>query len=209
MLLYGYDKHGAFTGSLEADIDPLETQLQQKLVYLRPAETTEIAPPPFGESQIPVFDTQAQAWSVVNDFRPEVYDITSGIMVPWFVPGDLPPGCASTPPPDNVSTWNETTQQWEQDASKLLDATRAQKLQQIRDEALTRSSVHVPEIASYEVMQTIYGALSDITAAIMTPRHSSAKPIFDYAESKISEMQIADQATLDAYDATTDPSFPT
>lgn len=69
--VYKYDeKTKEYLGKAEALLDPLETQLQQKEIYLLPADTTFIAPAP-QEGYVSVF--KEGAWENLEDNRGKEY----------------------------------------------------------------------------------------------------------------------------------------
>ena len=72
MKIYLYDKNTfEYLQSLEADADPEETKIQGHFIPLLPACSTLIAPPEYGENEIPVFSDNS--WIVNPDFRGKFY----------------------------------------------------------------------------------------------------------------------------------------
>ena len=68
MFIYLYDeKTKGYLGKSEADSNPEETKLQGKFVPLVPSNATLLAPPEYGENQIPVFEKGR--WAIYPDYR--------------------------------------------------------------------------------------------------------------------------------------------
>lgn len=68
MNIYSYDKYTkAYLYTGIADADPEATKLEGKFVPLLPAYSTLIAPPEYGEYQIPVFENGS--WAIKADYR--------------------------------------------------------------------------------------------------------------------------------------------
>jgi hypothetical protein len=60
-----------FVGSSEAKIDPLETKVQGKNIYLKPAYCTETPPIKFKENENVIYEDSR--WKKVKDFRGKVF----------------------------------------------------------------------------------------------------------------------------------------
>lgn len=100
MNVYKYNDNGEYIGTEEALLDPLETEQQEKEVYLLPANATFTAPPAEKEGFARVWN--GEAWQEVEDHRGTEY----------WLPGDkygtpshemkelgtLPEGATLTPP---------------------------------------------------------------------------------------------------------------
>lgn len=75
--LYDFEpENGAYTGSFDASLDPLETHKQGYDVWLRPAHCTEVRPPKFDKNQVPVWKRDEDGyyqWVVVADHRRETW----------------------------------------------------------------------------------------------------------------------------------------
>lgn len=66
MLVYKYDEKGIFAGKEETELDPLESDLQGKDIYLLPPNATFTAPES-KEGFAPVWD--GEKWTHVEDHR--------------------------------------------------------------------------------------------------------------------------------------------
>lgn len=70
MLVYKYDEKGIFVGSEETELDPLESELQGKDIYLLPPNAT-FTEPESKEGFTPVWD--GEKWNQVEDHRGTKY----------------------------------------------------------------------------------------------------------------------------------------
>ena len=71
---YNYDRDtGELLSERMASLDPEETKLQRRKVYLLPAHATFIQPPKTSEGKIQVFDRDLNKWSIRTDLRGTVY----------------------------------------------------------------------------------------------------------------------------------------
>lgn len=123
----------------------------------------------------------------------------------------LPPGgdpdAAATELLDNYQQRGDPTA-YPVTAAELLEMTRAGKIKAIKDEAIRRISLQVPALNSYDMvafMAELWPALD--TAALGVPM-TAAKDIYIYAKTKITQVQSATQAQLNAYNPATDPNWP-
>jgi hypothetical protein len=72
--VYNYDSETfEFTGEEMADLDPEETKLKGRNIFLLPAHATYIEPPVQVENKIPVFNPRTQKWAQRSDFRGTVH----------------------------------------------------------------------------------------------------------------------------------------
>lgn len=92
MKIYNYDSITfEYTGSQNAYLDPEETKVQGKNVYLIPACATALKPPTAKEDFARVFENNA--WSYVHDYRANYYKVDSLLNVTDITElGDLPEG---------------------------------------------------------------------------------------------------------------------
>jgi len=76
-LIYNYDKEtGEYFSRTQARLDPAETELQKKDIFLLPANATFIEPPDAAKNKIPVFNGK---WKMRSDFRGiKYYDAGTG-----------------------------------------------------------------------------------------------------------------------------------
>lgn len=90
MLIYNYDPTTKeYTGSCEASLDPQETIVQGKDIYLIPAYATDKKPPKTKANEICVYDN---GWKIEADFRGKY--IVNDEMKPYVVKeiGSIPEG---------------------------------------------------------------------------------------------------------------------
>lgn len=100
--VYKYDeKTKEYLGTAEAMLDPLESQLQQKEIYLLPADATFLAPK-LQEGHVSVFDVEEGVWENLEDNRDKEYwlqDDTYGTPAHRMETlGALPADAVFTPP---------------------------------------------------------------------------------------------------------------
>lgn len=91
MLIYNYDSiTKEYTGYEEAYLDPEETKIQGKDIYLVPANATTEVPSETGENQVNIFETDH--WTIESDFRGQ--KMVDEAMIPESVSfiGTLPEG---------------------------------------------------------------------------------------------------------------------
>ena len=95
---YQYDASGAYTGSCEAQLSPMDAPG----TYLYPSLSTDIQPPTYGVDQIPVF--ASGTWTVDPDYRGQTwYDQTTGAAVEITAVGQPASNLAATPPPPTLA----------------------------------------------------------------------------------------------------------
>jgi hypothetical protein len=95
MKIYAYHPiTGEFIGLDTARRDPEDSQN-----WIRPADTTDIAPPEPGDHQAAVFDRQAKEWSLVDDWRGHKYWTEDGQQHSITTLGATPPEDALDEPP--------------------------------------------------------------------------------------------------------------
>lgn len=68
--VYFYNKETfEYTGSADANIDPLETKLKGEDVYLLPANATFVVPPELSDNEIALYDKTAKRWVKKPSFK--------------------------------------------------------------------------------------------------------------------------------------------
>lgn len=100
MNVYKYDDNGEYIGTETALLDPLETKLQGKNIYLLPANATFTAPPEEKEGFARVWN--GESWQEVEDHRGTEYWLPGDV---YGTPahemtelGPLPEGATTTAP---------------------------------------------------------------------------------------------------------------
>ena len=89
---------GEYLGSSVADESPLEPD-----IFLIPAHSTSLPPPAVLENQAAVFDDGS--WSIVGDWRGNVWHKSTGLSVAHVDLGDLPPDLTAIAKPNDYSIW--------------------------------------------------------------------------------------------------------
>lgn len=92
MRLYVYNKiTKELIGSMDAYLDPLETQLRGTNIYSIPPYTTPIPPQGFQEGMVNVYNEETKCWSLVEDNRGmTVYNKKTGIPLVITELGEIP-----------------------------------------------------------------------------------------------------------------------
>lgn len=129
MIVYKFDEKGLFVGTDETELDPLESKLQGKEIYLLPPNAT-FAAPEEKEGFAPVWD--GEKWKTIEDNRGQEYwlpeDKYGDAARTMDDLGPLPSGAVLTPP--------EPTEE-ERAALKLAEAKAE------RAEAVSKITVEV------------------------------------------------------------------
>ncbi|RLI53133.1 MAG: hypothetical protein DRP09_16440 [Candidatus Thorarchaeota archaeon] len=124
MKIYYYDKEGIFIKEGKAHLDPLETEKQEKLVYLLPAKATKKKPPVLKEGEAAVFN--GKTWTKKPDFRGAVYYEEDGRKVTIRETGKvLPPNAITTPPPEGMQEPGWENGKW---VEKFIDTPKKSHL---------------------------------------------------------------------------------
>lgn len=125
MNVYKYNDNGEYIGTEEALLDPLETEQQEKEVYLLPANATFIEPPEVQESFARVWN--GEAWEQVEDNRGVEYwlpeDKFGAPAREMKELGALPEGATTTPPEqtiDEVKVIKKSALKAERDQKEVL-----------------------------------------------------------------------------------------
>ena len=119
MINYNYNKiTGEFVGESQAKIDPLESEVQKKFVYILPAYATQIAPPTVNLNEAAVFN--GGAWEVKSDYRgSKVYDTTTGMQVKIIGIGELLEAHTLLVPAFDFLEWDSIDECWIEDVNQL------------------------------------------------------------------------------------------
>jgi len=124
MILYCYDHSGLYTGPVSPALSPARPFVEGRPNHVRPARSTEIAPPEAPAGQVPVFE--AGAWTLVEDHRGEpVFDTATGRQSVWNRLGPLPGGVTGQAPPSDCHVWDG--QAWQEDAARVLARVRRER----------------------------------------------------------------------------------
>lgn len=90
--------------TMEARLDPLETEKTGENVYLKPADCTEDPLPDYGTNEIPIRNTILEKWEVQPDFRNATVRNIWGKTVEITEIGPLPEDCFCT---DGLTAFEE------------------------------------------------------------------------------------------------------
>ena len=124
MILYCYDQSGLYTGPVSPALSPARPFVNGKPNHIRPARSTEVAPPEAPAGFVPLFE--AGAWTLVEDRRgTPVYETATGRRSVWSRLGPLPEGVTDQPPPSGCHAWDG--QAWQEDAALVLAGVRRER----------------------------------------------------------------------------------
>jgi hypothetical protein len=130
MKIYNYNHNGEFTGETDANIDPLETELQGEPVYLIPANATTDIIPEVGENQVPVYVDGH--WVISVDYRGTVfYDTTTKEKVVIDEVGVEPSSNLTALVPEPLTKWDG--EKWVED----LEAYREEQYRLVKEDMIT------------------------------------------------------------------------
>ena len=84
MIAYSYDSSGLYIGSVDCQLDPLETEKAGHNIYMLPASATFDAPMERTETKVPIYN--GTVWQLKTDNRGTWYDIASKreIVLPFW-----------------------------------------------------------------------------------------------------------------------------
>jgi hypothetical protein len=118
MKYYSYNEiTKEYNGTINANINPLETQKQGHTVYLQPALTTDIKPSDTKENEVAVFENEN--WVIKEDHRgKEIYNTGTAEQETINEIGQIPVDFTELPPPNAHPLWNETDREWGIDLTK-------------------------------------------------------------------------------------------
>jgi len=124
MILYCYDESGVYCGPVSPALSPARPFAGGEPNYLRPARSTDKAPPACAHGLVPVFN--GTSWSLVTDLRGQVaYDTASGRPQVVTALGPLPAEWVETPPPSDCHVWDGAS--WKEDQGLLLRTLRRER----------------------------------------------------------------------------------
>jgi len=119
--VYNYDAEtGEFFNATEAPLDPAETELQGKDIFLLPANATFIEPPIALDGKIQIFNRRDKGkWSMKSDLRGTTYfKPETGERVEILKIGKrLPKYCTTDAPPENLKRPKFNGSKWEESAA--------------------------------------------------------------------------------------------
>ncbi len=127
MIVYHYDRvTKEFSGPSEARLDPKETKMQGKEVYLIPTYTTIIEPLTLDIDEVAVFESDN--WVAKEDHRGKtVFDITTTEPMVINQIGPMPDGFTLEIPTGPFALWNGTA--WVIDTNKETKAFNEEIIQ--------------------------------------------------------------------------------
>lgn len=121
MILYSYDMSGLYVGPVAAALSPARPFIAGEPNYLRPARSTEQAPPDCEQGFVPVFD--GESWQTVEDHRGQaIHNTANGVARTVTEIGPFPEGWTTQPRPDERYVWDG--QAWALDEGLALAAVR-------------------------------------------------------------------------------------
>jgi len=104
-----------FGTPLEAQLDPLETELQGEDIFLLPANATFIEPMEAGENEMQVFDEESETWSIVVDHRGTIHYDEDAVSYEIMELDESVPGTHTTEaPPADLKQPHWTGSEWEE-----------------------------------------------------------------------------------------------
>ena len=95
------------------------------------------------------------------------------------------------------------------DQQSAIEAkTRAVKKREIRAEALSRIAAQVPALSSFEMVDFMVSLWPMLDAASAPTEVNNAKSVYQYAKTKMADMNTAPIAEVEAYDPAADTGWP-
>ena len=122
MKIYNYNKTtGELLNESIATIDPVETKIQGKDIYLIPANGTMIKPPITEEKEIAVFD--GEKWDIKADYRNEnVFNKTNREEQTVSHIGEIDDNYTNVAPQNQYQIWSDENNDW------VIDETQRDEL---------------------------------------------------------------------------------
>jgi hypothetical protein len=138
MKVYNFDRGtGEYFGSNDAALDPAETKLQEKDIFLLPANATFIEPPKDSKNKIQVF--KDGKWSTKSDFRgTKYYDMNGKQSEITKIGKRIPAGHTTNAPPSNMMKPVWGGMEWQESAPIFLGklADSKEKVKRIVKQAI-------------------------------------------------------------------------
>lgn len=160
MILYGYNERGAYVGPVAAGLSPARPFINDQPNYLRPANTTELAPPEAQAGQVALFD--GQAWKLVDDLRGRTaYQTQTGLPVLLTELGPLPQDMTLLVPASACCVWDGTA--WQVDPQRQLVELRQQRNARLAGCDWTQLADNALSEESKQAWRTYRQALRDLT----------------------------------------------
>jgi hypothetical protein len=134
--VYNYDTETfEFTGEQMADLDPEETKLKNRNVFMLPGNATFVEPPVTVQNKIQVFNTRTQKWAQRSDYRGTAHYSPDGELTQIREIGRKVPKTHTlkAPPQDKFKEPSWDGKKWEEGAlifrgKRILDKARVNRL---------------------------------------------------------------------------------
>ena len=160
MILYCYNSAGAYVGPVSAPLSPARPFIDGRPNYLRPAGTTDQAPPPAEPGRAARFD--GQAWVLAEDHRGSlIFDTSTRLPRIADSLGPVPEGFTLNAPPSDCHVWDG--QAWQADLALQLAALRRERNVRLADTDWTQMpDVNMPD-ETRQAWRAYRQALRDLT----------------------------------------------
>ena len=121
MKIYNYNRiTGEFISKSVANIDPMETEIQGKNVYLIPANATALKPPTTTENEVAIFN--GKKWKIEADFRGQtVFNKETQQQETVSEIGEINNKFTTLKPANEYQIWSEKQNNWIIDKNKRDD----------------------------------------------------------------------------------------
>lgn len=109
---------GEYIKEIKKQLDPLESKLQKKEIYLLPSNSTDIEPPVIKENEVIVFENNE--WIIIPDHRNEKFykkDTKEEVTIKTI--GEIPETLINIKPKD-TDKWDINTNKWIEDSDLIL-----------------------------------------------------------------------------------------
>ena len=124
MKIYNYDQiTGEFLTESTPNIDPVETEIQGKNVYLIPANATKLEAPTVKVNEVAVFD--GEKWEIKADYRGQkVFNKQTQVEEEVAEIGEIAKNFTKVAPQNQYQIWSEDQNGWVIDDSKRDELIR-------------------------------------------------------------------------------------